>query len=51
MTSLSSLFIFTNACFPKCLAQGAKNIYTVPVGLDKTLLKEDYLDYNIKYNI
>lgn len=27
--------------------QGAEKIYTVPVGLDKTLLKEDYLDYNI----
>lgn len=25
---------------------GAKKIYTVPVGLDKTLLKEDYLSYD-----
>ncbi len=29
-------------------AQGAKNIYTVSVGLDKTLLKEDYLNYSTK---
>ena len=28
--------------------KGAEKIYTVPVGLDKTLLKKDYLDYNIE---
>ena len=38
----------TPALAEELRAQGAKNIYTVPVGLDKTLLKEDYLDYNIK---
>ncbi len=29
-------------------AQGAKNIDTVPVGLDKTLLKEDYFNYSVE---
>lgn len=38
----------TPALAQELKAQGAKNIYTVPVGLDKTLLKEDYLDYDIK---
>lgn len=38
----------TPALAEELKAQGAKNIYTVPVGLDKTLLKEDYLDYNIR---
>lgn len=38
----------TPALAEELKAQGAKNIYTVPVGLDKTLLKEDYLDYSIK---
>ncbi len=29
-------------------AQGAKKIDTVPVGLDKTLLKEDYFNYSVE---
>lgn len=37
----------TPALAEELKAQGAKKIYTVPVGLDKTLLKEDYLNYNI----
>jgi len=36
----------TPALAEKLKKQGAKKIYTVPVGLDKTLLKEDYLDYD-----
>lgn len=38
----------TPALAEELKAQGAKSIYTVPVGLDKMLLKEDYLDYSIK---
>lgn len=38
----------TPALAEELKAQGAKNIYIVPVGLDKTLLKEDYLDYNVE---
>lgn len=37
----------TPALAEELRAQGAEKIYTVPVGLDKTLLKEDYLDYNV----
>lgn len=37
----------TPALADELRARGAKKIYTVPVGLDKTLLKEDYLDYDI----
>lgn len=36
----------TPALAEELRAQGAKKIYTVPVGLDKTLLKEDYLEYD-----
>lgn len=37
----------TPALAEELRAQEAEKIYTVPVGLDKTLLKEDYLDYNV----
>ena len=30
------------------ISQGAKKIDTVPVGLDKTLLKEDYFNYSVE---
>lgn len=36
----------TPALADELMAAGAKRIYTVPVGLDKTLLKEDYLSYD-----
>lgn len=36
----------TPALAEELKARGAKNVYTVPVGLDKTLLKEDYFNYN-----
>lgn len=36
----------TPALAEELMAQGAKKIYTVPVGLDKALLKEDYLSYS-----
>lgn len=38
----------TPALAAQLKAQGAKNIDTVPVGLDKTLLKEDYFNYSKK---
>lgn len=37
----------TPALAEELRVQGAKKVYTVPVGLDKTLLKEDYLNYDI----
>lgn len=36
----------TPALAEELKSQGAKTIYTIPVGLDKTLLKEDYLSYD-----
>lgn len=36
----------TPALAEELKSQGAETIYTVPVGLDKTLLKEDYLNYD-----
>ena len=36
----------TPALADELKTMGAKNIYTVPVGLDKTLLKEDYINYD-----
>lgn len=35
----------TPALADELKAKGAENVYTVPVGLDKTLLKEDYFNY------
>lgn len=36
----------TPALADELKTMGAKKIYTVPVGLDKTLLKEDYINYD-----